>query len=40
MREYKKTLKRIKKEIEAREKKISKKDNPKIEYYYDDLEYW
>jgi len=39
MIEYKKTLKRIKKEIEAREKKISKRVIPKIEYYYDDLNY-
>jgi len=33
--EYKKTLKRIKKEIKAREKKISKRVIPYIEDYYD-----
>ena len=39
MIEYKKILKRIKKEIEAREKNISKRVIPKIEDYYDDLDY-
>jgi len=39
MIEYKKTLKRIKKKIEDREKKISKRVIPKIEDYYNDLDY-
>ena len=39
MIEYKKILKRIKKEIEVKEKKISKRVIPKIKDYYDDLDY-
>jgi len=38
MVEYKKILKCIKKEIETKEKKKSKRVIPKIEYYYDDLD--